>query len=204
MWLSTLAKKTASRLAIYGTIPKEDISLYAYGFELMFSVAINILGMLFLAVIVGQYLSWFWFLLALIPLRLSAGGFHATTHFRCIALTLVVFLLCLLGIQTIPNELWRPIYIVTIISLNISTWCLAPVQTQNKPLSEQEIQINRKRAIIISIIDTLIGIYACTANTPATSAYFMGVLAATISLVAGKIRNIRQNTMEDERDEKNS
>lgn len=203
MWLSTLAKKTAWRLATYGTITKEDISLYAYGFELMFSVVINIAGMLFLAIIVGQYLSWFWFLLALIPLRLSAGGFHAKTHFRCITLTLVVFLLCLLGIQTVPNELWKPMYIITTITLNISIWYLAPVQTPNKPLSEREIQINRRWAIIISIIDTLIGLYAYIANTPALTAYFMGVLAATISLVAGKIRNIQQRTLEDERNEKN-
>lgn len=199
-----LGKKTTWRLVENGTILEKDISVYAYGFELLFSVVINIVGMLSIAIITGQYLSWFWFLLALIPLRFSAGGFHAKTHFNCITITLLVFFVCLLCIQAIPHELWSIIYIIIIISLNAAIWCMAPVQAHNKPLSEHQIQINRKRAIIISTIDTLIGIYACIMNTSIMKAYFMGVLAATISVVAGKIRNNQHITKEEGKHEKNS
>lgn len=82
--MQKLAQGTAERLAAQGIIREEDAPIYRYGLEAIYSSLLELLSILTLAALIGNFWQTVLFFAAFIPLRLYAGGYHASTRLRCL------------------------------------------------------------------------------------------------------------------------
>lgn len=64
-------------------IPSESSEAYVYGVQLLLSTLVNIFCIAVVSVLAALPLAWIPFLVGFVPLRVSAGGFHAKTPLRC-------------------------------------------------------------------------------------------------------------------------
>lgn len=143
-----ISAKITAFLIAQKIVHVEDREIYEYGFELLLADLFNLCTILLIGKMLGQLWSTILYLLIFIALRSVCGGYHAKTHLHCHIGTIGVYLffLFLLNIQALTDRgglLIGGDFIAT-----ITVVLFAPIQHQNKPLSE----ITRKRNRLIAII----------------------------------------------------
>ena len=79
-----IARKTAEKMSERRIIEAKTIHIYTYGLELLFSSLAGVVALIIISTANGKAFLWIPYLAGFIPLRLSGGGYHASTHFRCI------------------------------------------------------------------------------------------------------------------------
>jgi accessory gene regulator B len=190
MDLNLIANALALCLGKKLALDKGQIPIYAYGLELLLSGLINILLIVGLSILFHEIYAWFFFLLAFIPLRVTAGGFHAHTHFRCTAICLFAFAAAIYIAHLMPTTQHVAVNIIlSLINLGTVVW-LAPVQSAQKPLNSDTRHKNRKNALILATIVVILSVIGVFFRVHTAHLFFsLGVFTASISQVAGKIQN---------------
>lgn len=187
--MNSFSNKVAAHLCEKLQLSDDSVPVYAYGLELLFAATLNILLIILAAFIFRRPYAWIFFLLAFIPLRVTAGGYHAGTHFRCTIVCLVAFIITITLTYCI-HDIYRPMISVISCLFNLATViCLSPVQAVQKPLTSNEQRINRNRSLSLAIFS--LGISFLSLYWRFTSAilfFSLGVLTAAISQIAGKIQ----------------
>lgn len=135
-------------------ISEDEIELYEYGLFHLVMNTVAIVSIFIIAVWVKCIVFIICFTATFAALRKYAGGYHASTVFRCYVLTLLVtasstlFNRC--GVMTAPMMVGAWIVAgVIIISF-------APVPSRNKPLDEIEYIVYRKRTYRIWMMENVI------------------------------------------------
>ena len=82
--IRSIAIALAKHWAANGVIGESDKETYQYGLELLISTFINLVIMIWISIAFGHPLIIVPYLLAFIPFRLFAGGYHARNHLFCI------------------------------------------------------------------------------------------------------------------------
>lgn len=189
MNLNAIATKAAAHLGNKLNLDEDMIPVYAYGLELLLAATLNILLIISVAFIFHRPYAWIFFLLAFIPLRVTAGGYHAGTHFRCTVVCLVAFII-MLALTNCIVDTYKPVISILASLFNLTTViCLAPVQAAQKPLTPNERRINRNRSLCIAIL--FCGISLLSLNYRFSSAilfFSFGVFTAAVSQIAGQIQ----------------
>lgn len=90
-----LSCKIADRLEHCGIISKSNRTLYECGLRQMFATILNILTMLLIGFIMGLAVPAMVYTIAYIPLRVYAGGYHASTPQRCWAFSAIMLWIAL-------------------------------------------------------------------------------------------------------------
>lgn len=162
----------------------------SFGYELLIIAFVGIMLMVVVSCYVQQPLAWIPFLIGFAPLRTTAGGFHANKQWKCYIVSTCIYAACLLYASKIVSV--GPVQIVLAAVTAVITWCMAPVEAINKPLSETKRNKNRLRSIIIVCMDMIVAIITCLAeiSNVAISLFFLGGISASISLVVAKVINI--------------
>ena len=137
-------------------IAEQDRELYAFGLEQGMWLVLNLLTMVVIGLLMDMLLACLYFLLAYVPLRIYAGGYHARTPLHCYFGGIVLMLTALLMIKWFPWTMWRCAGVMAIASLII--WRLAPVEDSNKPLDEIEKTVYARRARKVAAVE--IGVVA--------------------------------------------
>ena len=191
MNLSAIASLFAVRLCAILNLDKNLIPVYAYGLELLLAAILNILLIFFATFLFHVPYAGVFFLLSFIPLRVTAGGFHASTHFRCTLVCMAVFVLTIALTRCI-HDAYRPIVSMALCLFDLATIiCLSPVEAIQKPLTASEHRINRSRSLFLAIL--FCAVSALSLNHRFTSGILFfpfGVFSAAISQIAGKIQSI--------------
>jgi len=180
------ALKLATGLASRKVIDENALDVYTYGFELILSALINVIIMAIISILFRRYYDWLLFLAAFIPLRMTAGGYHAKTHLMCIVVGTVSFsfFLTICRLQ-IP---WTVIIVIAVTSF-LSILLFAPVEAYNKKLKEKQRRKNRSISFCMSIANLLIAIVLSSiVFSDFVSIYYSGVFAAALSMLVGKIK----------------
>lgn len=190
--ISKASLRLSNVMARNGIIKPEDATVYSYGLELVISTVLSIIEVIIISFILSEPLAGIFYMLAFIPIRSTAGGYHATTHLYCqltfaISFTIFIFAAKLLAAYILP------IYLIAISAMNLITvLILSPIGTSKKPMTEVKRKTNRKRSIILSVAYVLIGVLSFFAgiNYIEYFTYFtMGQFAAMISMfVAIKLK----------------
>ncbi|EJP6474070.1 accessory gene regulator B family protein [Clostridium botulinum] len=184
----SISEKIVDKLIDGNIIESEDKDLYTYGFHQGFLIIFNILT----AIAIGLLFKMVWeslvFLMAYIPLRSYAGGYHARTPLRCYMFSLIIIIMVLLGIKFIY---WNSIIciIVTFCAASI-IFALQPVEDENKPLDKKERVVYKKRTK--SILLVLIGIglvFWFFDNEQISITIIMALFVIAFMLILGKIKN---------------
>lgn len=135
-------------------IKEEDTEIYIYGINQIFVSVLNVSSTLIIGLILGMLLESIIFLMAYIPLRSFAGGYHAKTPVRCYFVSLFLVSAVLLFCKYVPFNLlllWCILFVSTVVIV-----FLCPVQDNNKPLDSIECKRYRKISIVILFVEICI------------------------------------------------
>ncbi len=143
--------------------------VYAYSIEILMSLLLNLLILSSAAYILNKKLE----LLIFSGLRTFAGGYHARTHMECIFLSFSIFVISAMC-GTYLKQYGEIILVFGVIFSIFMVFWLAPSETENKPLSKNEIK--KYKAISRIIVITL--------SLSAAALYFIRVKTGYIYITA--------------------
>ncbi len=187
-----MSKKVVRLFIKNNIIQKEDVEIYAYSFEILIATVMNFVVIIALAIITKSFVATILYLLGFVPLRAISGGFHAKTHFRCLIILIISYLMFILINKTInSNFVISATYISLVVSF-LFVFFLSPVEDKNRPFTDEEREKFKKTsrlsimayAAVIIIFTILLN-----ANTNILS-LSLGILSASLSLLASKIKTI--------------
>lgn len=186
--LRTLEHWFFQRQIARGQMTEAEVALYRYAYSLLLMQAVNLLAAVLIGICFRALPFLALFLLAFIPLRSFAGGYHAGTPFRCSILSALMELgaaaLYHLGWLTqMENRLWLAAW-----GSGILIWLIAPLETKNKPLDAMERKTYGMRAKIL-LAAALAGMSAGIAagQTQMAAAVASALVLEAVLLIVGKI-----------------
>lgn len=182
------SRRIAGGLASHGVIPEEDLEIYEFGVGQFLFQAINVITTIGIALLCGMLPQCLLFLVSYIPLRSFAGGFHAKTRTRCYILSNAMIAAALRAIRVAPATAWMCL-LLTLPGASV-IFFLAPVQDRNKPLSEIERLVYRRRSrwILLTLILSCAGSFAI-GHPVWTLCVGTAVSALSIMLLLGALKN---------------
>ena len=157
-----LACKATNIFIREGSAQEEDRELYIFGAEQGIWMLLNVATAGILGCLTGELLSCIVYLLLYIPLRRYAGGFHAAGYVRCWAGSGVMILAVLLAVRYREVPIWAELLIILACAVLIAR--LSPVTVPNRPLSDEEKTIYRKKARMIAAVQVILALTAGTAG----------------------------------------
>lgn len=154
--IARLSKRIASFFVRNEVIKSEDEEVYEYGLQLLLSTVFNGIIALTLAIISGTVWQCVCYLAVFVLLRKSSGGFHAKTHFGCCCILAAVLSLFIMLIKFVPNEDYVIVATIAVIFSVCMILMFAPLEHENKPISDRDKSRLRKISIIYAILFTLL------------------------------------------------
>lgn len=185
-----LSEKLTDKLLKMQIINYEEKDLYYYGFKQGFLLLLNMITIITIGIIFNMIWQSVIFMVAYSILRVYAGGYHASTPFRCylfsVAMITAVFWL-------IKQISWNAFicFIITTVS-GIIILLIAPVEDANKPLDQDEERIFKKRTNVV--LGVLIGsalLFWFKGGKQISICIIMGICLVSVMLVLGKIKDIK-------------
>lgn len=137
-----------------GTLKEDEKSVYQYGYTLLLEKMINTMVAFIICILTGRWIEVLLLLLCIIPLRSYAGGWHAKKFLNCSLISNAVILVGININLIIELKVYYYIFIEAIIFAIIVS--IAPVQHNNKELSNNERVAYRKKSIFIWAVECCI------------------------------------------------
>lgn len=170
-----------------GRIKQDEISVYQYGYTLIFERVVNIAIVILICLMTNRWLEIWGFLIVTIPLRSYAGGWHANKFWQCAIISNSIVILMLLIINKISIESVI-VYIGVELIVLIAILLIVPIQNINKPLTPKEKKIYRRKTICIWIIECcLMLIFVIYKQYTYSLIILCAHSIVTIAVIAGKI-----------------
>jgi accessory gene regulator B len=170
---------------------KEDIEVYDYSLQILFSTVFNFVAVVAIALVTKTVWLSFIYLFGFIPLRLTAGGYHAKNHFRCFLVLMGTYAAFLLAVFFLPELVHQATAFAAIAVSLVLIVVLAPVEDKNKPLSADEVKSFKKKSRVAIVLYAVV--IACLLLLLSKDIYglslSLGVLSVALSLLASKIKN---------------
>lgn len=174
-------------------VDKEEIECYRYGLELLISTFINTCIIILISILFRKPLLFLPYMFVYVPMRMFAGGYHASNHFRCIMFSSVSFGACII-LNNYLYDFWGTyIWLVTMsISFGI-TYKIVPVCSENKPLTTNQINKVRRNVAIIEVVLLLLWIFLIYSNlfNEYTAMFFCAEVAVVITILLGERKSCR-------------
>lgn len=185
--VNDLVIKLVEKQIALGNIRSEEVSVYQYGYTLLLERAINIIITVCISIIMSSGKSVLLFLLAFVPIRSLAGGWHSKRLILCTFWSNLVIVLGTLVYNEIDVFLMNLLIIE--LSLFIIIVLLSPVQSNNRNLTKREENIYKKRVIILLVINYVLEIFLYMNDCIRGVLVFLYAhIVITISLIMGKIQ----------------
>ncbi len=86
-----MVKKITDYMIEKNIIEEEMFDIYQYGFELMISSTITMLSIMIIACIMDSPLIGILYFFITVPLKVTAGGYHAPTYAKCFIISQSTF-----------------------------------------------------------------------------------------------------------------
>lgn len=137
-----------------GYVDNFNEEVITYGLQRITELLIDIFGALLCGAIMGNFFVGFIFEFAYIPLRVYAGGYHASNKKKCKYISWGSMVGCMTIIFYVPLSVFVQHFLIVLSILCVVK--LSPVESANKPLSKREKQMFRKRSVLIMFGEVLI------------------------------------------------
>lgn len=187
--ISKLSTYLTEKLLSNGTISDEDKDIYIYGLfmlisHLMFFIVACIFGWILECVFESII-----FYIAFQFIRRYAGGYHAATETRCVILSTLSILACIVVIRLSKIYDFQIVLLIISAISAVSIFVFCPLDTPEKPLSEKEFKYFRKISwlILFIIIISIITSYIFEWNL-VFSPCCMSLILESILILSGKIK----------------
>ncbi len=187
---SKMSVKITETLESKGIIQESGKEICAYGIRQILSSLLNIVTMLLIGIAMNMLLQAVIFTLAYIPVRIFAGGFHASTPQRCWAVSAIMQII-VLGILKYISESHYELLTITSLIASIIIALLSPVEDMNKPLDKKEKYVYHIKTIflITTEITSLVIIMYFFNIGMITLTIGMVWIALCVMIIIGKIKN---------------
>lgn len=154
--IDSLSRYITQRLVNNNIIDFDDIDIYIYGFQLFFATLFKGIGLLIIGATLGYIKEILVFIATFSVLRVYAGGYHSPSYLKCFIITVIFTLISILGgeLLTYLNHFYLTLGILIIATILILIY--APVDSENRPLTESEHKRYRKISIFIIMLQVLI------------------------------------------------
>lgn len=189
--IETLAKKITTKFIDHKIIKSEDREIYDYCFETTIVILLSYSLLFILSIIFNEFISTLIFILSFSSFRKVCGGYHADNYLKCGIMSLASYLLLILIIKKF-NIIFE-FSTITLVLGAITIIFLAPIQDDNKPLTEkQKIRfkvISKNLAailIVVFVVLETIGLHRLIANKYYFS-FCYGIDLIAFSLLISKI-----------------
>jgi accessory gene regulator B len=192
--IAKLAENMAIFYANKSVYEHDQVEVYKYGFELLISTLINCFNVLIISILLGTPLDALLFMVAFIPLRTTAGGYHARHHWSCILAFNAIFFVFSIFCKHLAIGLVMPYALVAVIISSLFVWSFSPVEAVNKPLTAEKRERNRKNSVIITCINMVLVIvlyYLPILSVESISFYVSGALTAGLLLPVTDMLNTK-------------
>lgn len=133
-----------------GTIEKEDIDIYTYGFEVLMDSIIETILLLVAGAILGHVFETVFFICAFGVLRSFTGGYHASSKIVCTTMTLSTCVINL-WLACIISKFTRVIKVLGVVGALV-IWLCAPKAHANKPLDDTQRKQNQTISRVLCVI----------------------------------------------------
>ncbi|SHH82368.1 accessory gene regulator B [Sporobacter termitidis DSM 10068] len=157
--LRMIAEELSLVMVANKIIPIENRKYYIYGIELVLNNVLICLGIIALAIITKTILISIIFSLSFCILRAYVGGYHSNTYLKCFCISVINYIIMLILNQTAEYKL-----ILSCVLIGISVPIIikfAPVEHENKPLSNEQKKKYKKVSILIISIITASFVISC-------------------------------------------
>lgn len=170
-------------------IPSESSEAYVYGVQLLLSTLLNIICIAVISGLAALPFAWIPFLAGFIPLRITAGGFHAKTPLRCFITFCGTYLIFISLVLHLHDSGIRLAILSNSIVTVLAVCLCSPIPASNKPLSDEEIPQKRMLSIVITSVLLLISLSSIKFNAVLSFTLYMtfGELIAAVFLLTSKI-----------------
>ncbi len=162
MFYSFVAGKLVALARGCGAIKPEDEVVYQFAFESLVGHLCSFATMFVIAFLCGipQYILLY--IVLMYPLRTYSGGFHASTPGRCYLISTAMFVGMIVCEGWISVHLTTGILAAVLVSGSAVIFALAPVESKNKPLDDDEVRKYRliARSIVVMEVLLVAGMYA--------------------------------------------
>lgn len=185
---TAISDKFVDLLVQSGEISSDDKELYEYGLRQGFLMIINIITTIIIGLAFGMVAESLIFMITYIPLRIYAGGYHSNTQLRCYLVSIIMTVTVLLAIKSI---FWTDSKVLLLVLFSsIIVFVLSPVENVNKQLVKGEVELYRKKARGILILEILLFITISYFGTIKVAVCIpIALFTLSIMLILGKIKN---------------
>lgn len=182
------AEKITRKLQENNKINSEQYEICRFGFQQGLTIILNAITIIAIGAFLGELWQAIFFTALYAPLRSNAGGFHARTATRCYLYSILLMIAVLLAMKCLIIP--RFICIITLLISCVIIFILAPVEDSNKPLDYIERVVYKRRAQMITALETIIFFVALFIGAKQISLSIMWVfLMMSGILLAGKCKN---------------
>ena len=174
-------------------IKKEIISdakkpVYIYGCELLFSTAFAVFSIISIGLLTGHFIQTFIFLLAFMPIRTVANGYHASSYRNCFLLTNLIAFLCIAAAEL--GSRYAPAWTMCVLFMAAQgvIWLRGPFRSIVHPLKEELVERNRTYMHKIQLIETFLTVLFVMADkrTIADTVIWATVMVALMIYIGEK------------------
>ena len=154
--LSSLSQKLVKHMIYMGVVSADDEDIHLHGVNQGFLMLLNIATSVFIGIITRTFAYVSVFLLTIIMLRSFAGGYHASTPFRCYTMSSVM-----VGLVAFLSSHIQFNYCITagfLVAIGIFIILLSPVDSANKRLDELEVRVYKRKTAKICIVEVIIAL----------------------------------------------
>ena len=166
----------------------DENELYVFGINQCLNMLLNILTALFIGILSGKVFQILLFMLAYIPLRSYAGGWHSRTPLRCYIFSVIMLIVVSVGMKYLSLTEW--VYYAVLFVAALIVIILSPVEDKNKPLDEIEHRVYKKRAVIIAAAEIAVSVvFKLTGLNSLFVAVVYSFAVLGFMLIIGTIKN---------------
>lgn len=193
--LEKLSERFTEKLVSLGIVQKEDAEIYSFGFFQLFIMLINVVTTIFLGVVFCQFWQCLLLNASYIPIRMCAGGHHASSPVKCYLSSTVMIAGLLVLVRWVSINLWISGGLILISSVVIAI--LSPVETENNPLDEVEKHVYRMRTYIVLGIEIAVTIVTlCLHINVAAKIIALGLSTEAVMSIVGKIECLQRKKLQ--------
>ena len=139
-------------------IDEKELDTCCYGFEIILSTLLGFALIILSGALLGDFSFGILYLLYIVPIRMCVGGYHAKTYFKCNTVFLLFFGLAFFWYRIFSIGAYQILGWVNLICVFVIL-VLAPLENENKVMSESKRKKYKVIDILIYIIGGILGIY---------------------------------------------
>jgi accessory gene regulator B len=177
--LELIANKITDFFVRNGAAAEDDRDIYVYGLIVTFSHAIGLVITLLLGFLLAVPLKLLIFFAMFTALRVSSGGYHAGSFWKCTVVSLLMMFAVVIVIRFTPGIVHIPLMFALSIASILIVFRFAPVAHENRPLSADEVKKFRERSRLVVLGCVFISLLFLIFGSPSYS--FCGSLGIGVS-----------------------